>query len=139
MAKHGEDRYYQRIGGSFLKMEHYAIADMFGRRRRPLLKVEAARREDGRIIVSILNEGRASAQAPYLKLHLVPRTLTISESGIDGNGSYGLRWLPGSRGGLSSQAPEFAGDVSVDVSQNSWKGGFDYGYWGPQIYLNARF
>ena len=30
-------------------------------------------------------------------------------------------------------------DVSVDVSQNSWKGGFDYGYWGPQIYLSARF
>jgi hypothetical protein len=30
-------------------------------------------------------------------------------------------------------------DVSVAVSQNDWKGGFDYGYWGPQIYLTARF
>jgi hypothetical protein len=30
-------------------------------------------------------------------------------------------------------------DVSVDLSAGSWKGGFDYGYWGPQIYLTARF
>ena len=30
-------------------------------------------------------------------------------------------------------------DVSVDASQDKWKGGFDYGYWGPQIYLTARF
>jgi hypothetical protein len=30
-------------------------------------------------------------------------------------------------------------DVSVDASQDNWKGGFDYGYWGPQIYLTARF
>src|SRR5512134_593473 len=29
-------------------------------------------------------------------------------------------------------------DVSVDASQDNWKGGFDYGYWGPQIYLTAR-
>jgi hypothetical protein len=29
-------------------------------------------------------------------------------------------------------------DVSVDASQNKWKGGFDNGYWGPQIYLIAR-
>lgn len=30
-------------------------------------------------------------------------------------------------------------NVSVDVSQDNWKGDFDYGYWGPQIYLTARF
>jgi hypothetical protein len=30
-------------------------------------------------------------------------------------------------------------DVNVDLSSGSWKGGFDYGYWGPQIYLTARF
>jgi hypothetical protein len=29
--------------------------------------------------------------------------------------------------------------VRVDVSQNDWKGGFDYGYWGPQLYATARF
>ena len=30
-------------------------------------------------------------------------------------------------------------DVDVDLSSGSWKGGFDYSYWGPQIYLTARF
>jgi len=30
-------------------------------------------------------------------------------------------------------------NVSVEASQNQWSGGFDYGYWGPQIYLSARF
>jgi hypothetical protein len=30
-------------------------------------------------------------------------------------------------------------DVGADLSAGSWKGGFDYGYWGPQIYLTARF
>jgi hypothetical protein len=30
-------------------------------------------------------------------------------------------------------------DIDVDLSRNSWNGGFDYGYWGPQIYLTARF
>ena len=29
--------------------------------------------------------------------------------------------------------------VSAEVSQSQWNGGFDYGYWGPQLYLTARF
>ena len=29
--------------------------------------------------------------------------------------------------------------VDVDLHQADWKGGFDYGYWGPQVYLTARF
>src|SRR5262249_4967650 len=29
--------------------------------------------------------------------------------------------------------------VKVDASQDAWKGGFDYGYFGPQVYLTARF
>jgi hypothetical protein len=29
--------------------------------------------------------------------------------------------------------------VKVDTSQNDWHGGFEYGYWGPQVYLTARF
>lgn len=39
MAKLGENRYYKRIGDGFYKMEHYDIADMFGRRRKPKLSV----------------------------------------------------------------------------------------------------
>ena len=29
--------------------------------------------------------------------------------------------------------------VNMDVSQDAWKGSFDYRYFGPQIYLTARF
>jgi hypothetical protein len=29
--------------------------------------------------------------------------------------------------------------VDVDMNQADWKGGFDYGYWGPQLYVTARF
>jgi hypothetical protein len=29
--------------------------------------------------------------------------------------------------------------VKADLSKDNWRGGFDYGYWGPQIYLMARF
>ena len=29
--------------------------------------------------------------------------------------------------------------VNVDTSRNDWKGGFEYGYWGPQVYLTARY
>lgn len=29
--------------------------------------------------------------------------------------------------------------VNVNLSKSDWKGGFDYGYWGPQVYLMARY
>jgi hypothetical protein len=29
--------------------------------------------------------------------------------------------------------------INVDTSQNDWHGGFEYGYWGPQVYLTARY
>jgi hypothetical protein len=30
-------------------------------------------------------------------------------------------------------------ELDVEASQGSWQGGFRYRYWGPQLYLNARF
>jgi hypothetical protein len=30
-------------------------------------------------------------------------------------------------------------NVDVDASSSSWKGAIDYGYWGPQLYVKARF
>lgn len=39
MAKLGEDRYFKRSGTSFYRMEHFDVADMFGRRRRARLSV----------------------------------------------------------------------------------------------------
>lgn len=71
MAKHGENRYYKRSGASFLVMEPFEIADMFGRRQRPSLQVLFSEREGGRrIMVSLLNNGRGMASAPYLGLRL---------------------------------------------------------------------
>jgi hypothetical protein len=39
MAKLGEDRYYKRSGGSFYRMEHFDLEDMFGRRQKPRLLI----------------------------------------------------------------------------------------------------
>lgn len=67
MAKLGEDRYYKRSGGSFYKMEHYDIADMFSRRRKPNLVLTYRTEGIGaqsRIILRLHNDGRASARAP---------------------------------------------------------------------------
>jgi hypothetical protein len=30
-------------------------------------------------------------------------------------------------------------NVDIDASSTSWNGAIDYGYWGPQLYLKARF
>jgi hypothetical protein len=40
---------------------------------------------------------------------------------------------------LAAGAALDAFKVSVDMRQADWKGGFDYAYWGPQLYLTARF
>ena len=61
MAKLGEDRYYKRTGDRFAKMEHYEIQDMFGRRRRPVLRLRCRTESDSRVIISIENSGRSSA------------------------------------------------------------------------------
>lgn len=44
MAKLGEDRYYKRSGDSFYRMEHFDLEDMFGRRQKPMLKIETDHR-----------------------------------------------------------------------------------------------
>lgn len=73
MAKLGENRYYKRSGGSFLPMEHYEVADMFGRRQRPKLELTARPRSNGHeIIVGLKNTGRAVARAPYLVISTDP-------------------------------------------------------------------
>lgn len=77
MAKLGEDRYYKRSGSRFAKMEHYEVADMFGRRRRPVLELAHRIRklgvgtEIGTIIeltLTLSNSGRGSASAPLLDI-----------------------------------------------------------------------
>jgi hypothetical protein len=80
MAKMGEDRYYKRSGSRFAKMEHYEVADMFGRRQRPELNLiwRLQMSNEGApgggnyrvpaVIISIENSGRGSARAPFIEI-----------------------------------------------------------------------
>lgn len=111
MAKLGEDRYYKRSGDSFYRMEHYDIQDMFGRRRRPELKLltkfgfAGGGSSGGKKFVKVQvtyaleNIGRGVAKAPLLALKLKSKH-NLSEYGIDGNGNFGLDRLPHARGSL---------------------------------------
>lgn len=125
MAKLGEDRYYKRTGDRFAKMEHFDIADMFGRRARPDLQVWAARRGQFEVVVRVVNRGRGAAMAPFVGLKY-PGPWGLSQWGLDGAGSFGIPVLPGS----NENAPRFAGDasvvvhpnVSIDVAIIKWKG-----------------
>jgi hypothetical protein len=68
MAKLGEDRYYKRNGSSFIRLEHFDLADMFGRRMRPDLQLAIELREQPtdppseQVIFSFVNQGRALAR-----------------------------------------------------------------------------
>lgn len=95
MAKLGEDRYFKRSGTSFYRMEHFDVADMFGRRRRPKLSVttQIVGIADGaRIVLGLRNDGRSSARAPYLAFD-VPFPFKRDEFGLDGNRNEGMRRL----------------------------------------------
>jgi hypothetical protein len=94
MAKLGEDRYYKRSGDTFYKMEHFDLEDMFGRRKKPMLALEArVTRPQIEVVISIRNVGRGSAIAPYLAL-AIPEPFTFGLYGIDGHGLDGLPRLP---------------------------------------------
>jgi len=105
MAKAGEDRYYKRSGGSFRRMEHFDIEDMFGRRKKPKLSVSyeifcagvsggpQGSTRSFRVVLGIENAGRGSARAPYLAVQ-IEKPFEIDWYGIDGNHNEGLERLP---------------------------------------------
>jgi hypothetical protein len=107
MAKNGEDRYYHRSGGSSLKMEHYSIQDMFGRRPRPSLQLIIRKIKPTRLLVEIENKGRGAARSLYLGLR-VPDPFKPSPKGYDGEGSF---WLK--KGGYASKLWRFGGDTGT--------------------------
>jgi hypothetical protein len=89
MAKLGEDRYYKRSGDSFYRMEHFDIADMFGRRRRPNLVLDYIEKGRTRIVIRIRNDGRGTAIAPYLWVKFPPGH-GMNPYGSDGNLNWNL-------------------------------------------------
>ena len=81
MAKGGEDRYYKRSGDSFHRMEHFDIEDMFGRRKKPKLILQAYGKRLGSstvgVILGLKNLGRGAAKYPYISIN-VKRPYSIS-------------------------------------------------------------
>lgn len=102
MAKLGENRYYKRIGDGFYKMEHYDIADMFGRRRTPKLVIfyrVVGFGQQAEVRLGLRNEGRATARAPFFAFE-TEGSLLRSRYGLDGNGTEGLPCLKAANSGL---------------------------------------
>jgi len=91
MAKLGEDRYYKRSGDHFYRMEHFDIADMFGRRARPELRLFVEMRHFGEphIVLGLENVGRGGVVAPYLEVTL-PNGVKVDQGGLDGAHGFGL-------------------------------------------------
>lgn len=118
MARYGEDRYYQRIGQSFLRMEHFQIADMFGRRARPVLEV-STNSDPGSpysLGLSIRNVGRGPARAPFIEL-TVSAPFHRNQYGIDGNRNELLAWSKSNRAGwwLHSGGADFVIHPTMSV------------------------
>jgi hypothetical protein len=105
MAKLGVDRYMKRSGSQFLKMEHFEVNDMFGRRKRPALRLGwratvTTRIGNGdvhfRVVLGVENSGRGSATAPFLSLRIEP-PYRLSQYGLDGSHREGLSRLVSGR------------------------------------------
>jgi hypothetical protein len=102
MAKASEDRYYKRSGDSFRRMEHFDVADMFGRRARPVLKFATQlvgggsssggggpTTYNGKLIFGVENVGRGIAKSIYLAIRS-SSGYRIDQFGVDGNRREGL-------------------------------------------------
>lgn len=129
-AKCGEDRYFKRSGASFIRMEHFDLEDMFGRRKRPVLRmVHDVRRSvtigtgDGArhkmiALVGIENSGRGTARNLFLEL-TVPAPFRLADYGIDGNGREGLPRLAMAQGDASI-AYGGSGSIMLHPRQSVW-------------------
>jgi len=101
MAKLGEDRYYKRSGDSLYKMEHYDIADMFGKRPNPKLILKYNFNFDftkpgaARFLITLIlhNLGRGSAKGIMVSIKEIHK-FDLYHYGIDGNFGYILKPQP---------------------------------------------
>jgi hypothetical protein len=96
MAKFQEDRYFKRSGNSFYRMEHFDIADMFSRRGSPKLIITTKVATQGGqlgVVLSLRNEGRASARAPFI-VFSCSGPMKRSIYGVDGGGNEGMPRIP---------------------------------------------
>jgi hypothetical protein len=93
-------KFYLRVSAGTFPMEYFQIADMFGKRRRPLLKLYL---EEGHveprsgisnreIVFGIENCGRGVAKFPCVRFRR--GLFAVDPFGIDGNHGFGLPQLP---------------------------------------------
>jgi hypothetical protein len=96
-----DSKFYLRVSAGTFPMEYFQIADMFGKRRRPALKlylkeestIEPRNGVPTRLLTfGIENCGRAVAKFPTIRFR--PGPLAVDEFGIDGNHGFGLPRLP---------------------------------------------
>ena len=93
--------FYQRITSGTYPMEYFQIADMFGKRHRPILSLfleEGECRRNGQtyereFVIGVENSGRAVAKFPSLRFDRVAG-INVNHYGIDGNGGFGLPRQP---------------------------------------------
>jgi hypothetical protein len=93
-------KFYQRISSGTYPMEYFQIADIFGRRRRPVLSlhleeagVEMRKGRPVRILtLGIENRGRAIAKYPSIRFR--SSAVGVDPLGIDGKGGSGLPRSP---------------------------------------------
>jgi hypothetical protein len=127
MAKAGEDRYYKRSGGSFYRMEHFDIEDMFGRRKKPNLSLftvlhDARVSSNGpqgkiyetHVVVGLKNTGRGIAKYIYFALTVNP-PYQIYAWGVDRTGEIGLHSL----WGPTAHFARYFGDANFVIHPNS--------------------
>jgi hypothetical protein len=96
-----------RVSAGTFPMEYFQLADMFGRRQRPVLSLWAiigrSRAELGasywerEFLIGIKNSGRGIARFPSLRFPVVPG-IYLAAYGLDGNGHWGLPLRPVSEG-----------------------------------------
>jgi hypothetical protein len=117
MAKLGQDRYFKRSGSQFRKMEHFEIADMFGRRKRPVLSLKWRAQFESEfpagdqqfiVVLAMLNSGRGSANAPFLHVCLEP-PYALSHR-FDGSES-----LPRLASGMATPGVSFGGKADIII------------------------
>jgi hypothetical protein len=99
--------FYIRVSAGTFPMEYFQLADMFGRRHRPVLSLWVAmgrnRAEVGasywerEFFVGIKNSGRGIARFPSLRFATVPG-INLASYGLDGNNRWGLPKRPTSEG-----------------------------------------
>ena len=98
-------QYYKRSGDSFYVMEHFDLADMFGKRRRPDLRFgwrlshissSSGKPSKFSITLGLENVGRGLARYPSFGIRNLSGA-TLSEYGVDVNRNHGLPMLRSDR------------------------------------------